>query len=326
MKKILLYLFFCFCLLSYESTVNADDFNGYLTYHKQVIGVEKLISEERFEEALNNYEEILDNYDFIFLRDYKIAAQLALYIGEKNKAFSLIRKGLATGWELKELKADKFLKPLQTDSEWLEIENEYDSLHSQYLARIDHELKNQVHLMFKRDQWKALGALFKIGDKAQQKYATKKFVPHSEPQIKELIMILETQGYPGERFIGNNYWMSTIISHHNSITQEYAKQDTLYKFIRPKLVSAIHKGEISPYEFALIDDWQKAVYYNRTEPGYGFLNSPIQSTLSKTDELRSAIGLRPVELRNKLIDIEKTTGMNFYLPNWINGKIVIENK
>jgi hypothetical protein len=81
---------------------------------------------------------------------------------------------------------------------------------------------------------------------------------------------------------------------------------------------------MSPYEFALIDDWQKAVASERTVPGYGFLISPKKSTLLETNQLRYKIGLRSIELRNKLVDVEKKTGMNFYLPDWIKGKINIE--
>ena len=40
------------------------------------------------------------------------------------------------------------------------------------------------------------------------------------------------------------------------------------------------------------------------------------------DELRHAIGLRPVALRNKLIDIESKTGINLFLPDWVKGKII----
>ena len=76
----------------------------------------------------------------------------------------------------------------------------------------------------------------------------------------------------------------------------------------------------------MIDDWQKAVSSDRTEPGYGFLNPPDQSTLDKTNQLRQKIGLRTIGIRNKLVDVEKKTGMNFYLSNWIEGKIKIEQK
>ena len=306
----------------YESNENF----GYINYHELIIEAEGLISEEKFSEALMKYDKIFRSYDFIFLRDYKIVSQLALYIGEEEKALYYIKKGITSGWTLKALNANKFLKPLQIKPEWKALEKDYDSLHNQNLARIDLSAKEKVHAMFKKDQKKALGALLRIGDKAQERYALKKFAPHSENQIKELIKLLENQGYPGERLIGNNYWMSTIVSHHNSITQEYVKNDTLYKFIRPLLIQAINKGQISPYEFALIDDWQKAVSFNRASAGYGFLNPPSQSTLSKTNDLRLAIGLRPVELRNKLIDVENKTGLNLYLPDWVKGKIIIEQK
>ena len=178
--------------------------------------------------------------------------------------------------------------------------------------------------MFKKDQGKALGALFRIGDKAQEKYAMKKFAPHSEIQMTKLIKILENQGYPGERLIGNDYWMSTIISHHNSISKSYAQKDTLYSFIKPMLYQAIKEGQISPYEYAMIDDWYIAVSTNRTESGYGFLNLPDQATLSETNLLRHRIGLRSIALRNKLVEVENYTGMNFYLPDWVEGIIEVE--
>jgi hypothetical protein len=142
----------------------------------------------------------------------------------------------------------------------------------------------------------------------------------------ELIKILDDQGYPGEQLIGNNYWMSTILSHHNSISKEYVNQDTLYNFIKPKLIKAIENGQISPYEFAMIDDWYIAVNSGRTQTGYGFLNPPLSSTLTETNKLREKIGLRTIELRNKLVDVENETGINFYLPDWIKGKIKVEQR
>lgn len=316
----------CFISITALADFQANRDQDYHEYHMRIEGAEKLISDEKFKEALNIYDQVFIAYDFIFSRDYKIAAQLALYIDERQRAFQYIKGGIAAGWNLKKLKKNKFLAPLQDDPEWKTIEEEYDSLYNQYLARIDQNIREKVRLLFKKDQRKALGALFRIGDKAQEKYATKKFAPHSEIQFEELSIILENKGYPGEQHIGNNYWMATIISHHNSITQEYVKSDTLYNFIKPKLIQAIYKGQMSPYEFALVDDWQKAVSSDRTEPGYGYINPPNQSTLSKTNELRQVIGLRLVELRNKLIDVEYRTGINFYLPDWIEGKILIECK
>ena len=321
------YIAFLFCfipilgLAGSQSDLNYD----YLKYHQQIAEAEKQIADENFREALNMYDEDFEAYDFIFSRDYKIAAQLALSLDERQRAFQYIKDGITAGWDFKELKKDKFLAPLQDDPEWKTIEEEDDSLHHKYLERIDQDIREKVRGMFKKDQWKALGAFIRIGEKAKERYAMNKFAPHSEIQMAELIMILENNGYPGEKLIGNDFWMSTIISHHNSISRQYSKKDTLYASIKPKLIQAIERGEMSPYEYALIDDWYKAVISDRTEPGYGFLTPPVKSSLSITNDLRQKIGLRSIELRNELVDVEEKRGMNFYLPDWVEGKITIKN-
>lgn len=41
---------------------------------------EDLISQEKYEDALTQYEKLFNEYDFIFLRDYKIASQISFLI------------------------------------------------------------------------------------------------------------------------------------------------------------------------------------------------------------------------------------------------------
>jgi hypothetical protein len=315
-----------FCLTSLLCLTNIAAYaqNDYMQYHRLVSEAESLICEDKYEDALHIYDQVFGSYDFIFCRDFKIAAQLAVYLGDKQMAFRYIHNGIAAGWAKKALLRNNFLQALRNDPGWKMIEKAYDSLHMQYLSKIDQKTRAEVHKMYKKDQRKAIGALLRIGDKAQEKYAKRVFAPHSEIQMGQFIQIIDRVGYPGEQIIGNDFWMSTIISHHNSVTREYAQNDTLYSFIKPKLIQAIRVGQISPYEFALIDDWQIAVASDRTEPGYGFLNIPKQSTLSSTNELRTRMGLRTVELRNQLVEVQDRTGMDLHLPDWIDGKINIE--
>lgn len=320
-RIIFLFLFPLFA----SADVRPNENQNYENYHKQIIEAERLISEEGFREALAIYQRVFNTYDFIFSRDYQVAAQLALHLKEEQKAIGYIEKGIAAGWELKSIKKNKYLLPLRKYPEWKAVKKKYKGLRGKYVASLDQQLREKVKKMYAKDQWKAIGALLRIGEKAQEKYAVRKFAPHSEAQMAKLIEILEKYGYPGEKLIGNDFWISTILSHHNSISQEYSKKDTLYEFIRPKLLEAVKTGQMSPYEYAVIDDWYKAVASDRTEPGYGVLNSPSQSTLSITNELRQTIGLRTIELRNKLIDVENKMGMNFYLPEtWLGEKITIE--
>lgn len=298
----------------------------YRDYHEQVIQAEMRIGRGDFRQALDLYEDLFESYDFVFLREYKVAAQIALHLEDKERAFQLIRMGLTAGWEMKGLKKEGYLTRLQKEPEWKHLEDEYPEFRDSYLKGLDLDTRSKVQEMFNKDQKKAMGALFRLGPKAQERYALERFAPHSEQQVKKLIGILETLGYPGEKLIGNDFWASTLLSHHNSISQDYAHKDTLYPYLRPLLLNSIDHGEMSPYEFALVDDWQIAVSSGRSMPGYGFLDPPVQETLEATNQLRNKIGLRSVELRNELIDIESQTGMDFHLPDWIEGKIEIRQE
>lgn len=319
---------FILCFLAYTAqtarcAVRVGD--DYLAYYRATIEAETAIAAQDYAKALRLYTHVFDSYDFVFLRDYKIATQLALYVGETDNSFVYLKKGITSGWTMKSIKENKFMGKLQRLDDWKTVKQSYDSLRSVYQAHIDPTLRKRVQTMFRKDQWKALGALFTLSSKAQQRYAERKFAPHSEKQLAQLNQIISTYGYPGERLIGNNYWASTILSHHNSMSTRYSVKDTLYPHLKNSLRQAVLTGQMSPYEFAIIEDWYIAISSDHKQKSYGYLGALTETELVRANQLRSQIGLRSVETRNKLIDIEQQTGMNFYLPGrpQLNGKIRI---
>ncbi|WP_149304171.1 hypothetical protein [Pareuzebyella sediminis] len=301
---------------------------NYLNYHSKVIECEQLIVEEKYTSAINIFDSLFKQYDFLFLRDIKVAAELSAFEKDYKSGLKFTKLGIKAGWTLESIKKNDNLRSLREQPEWARIMSTYDSLHNIYLSRLNVQIKEQVHDMFKKDQKKALAALLRIGQKAKRRYSERKFAPHSEHQLEKLEQILNEYGYPGERLIGNNLWSSVILSHHNSISVDYNSKDTLYAQLRPKLLNSLKKGEISPYELAQIEDWRIAALNNHELTSYGFLGSiPDNSELNKVNRNRSEIGLRSIELRNNLIDIEKSTGLNLYVPKgWQNGEIKIEEK
>lgn len=306
-------ILFNLLLLFSLTNINANETQDYKTYHLHVIEAENFIASESYADALLVYERLFNDYEFVFLREYQIASQLALYLNYNQKAIKYLKLGILSGWEMKSIKKNQYLKPIRKGEDWKSIKKEYPSLNKEYESRLNQKIREQVKKMYSQDQWKAIKALFRFSSKAQEKYAEKKFAPHSEKQIAEFSDIFDAYGYPGEKLIGNSYWMSTILSHHNSISTAYNLKDTLYPNLRPKLKLALKKGQISPYEFAAIDDWYLSVKYARTKPTYGVLDPPSPSNLSKTNELREIIYVRPFELRDDLVGIQNKTGMDFYL-------------
>jgi tetratricopeptide (TPR) repeat protein len=308
------------CFLAMLPNALATNQPDYAHYHSQIMEAEKLLADENYQQALEIYEDLFQTYPFIFLREYQVATQVALQLKDTAKAGDYLKKGIAAGWSRKSIKQNAYLSPLHKL-----LGKHYSLLNEQYQDGLDMEYRRQVKKMFGKDQMKALGALFTFSSKGQDRYAEKRFAPHSEKQLQQLIKMMAAKGYPGERLIGKNFWVTTILSHHNSISEQYVQADTLYSFIKPTLLSAIRSGYMSPEEFALIDDWYRAVKFNRQTEGYGYLNHPTRNSLSQINALRRQIGLSPVEIRNRLVDLEMKTGMRFYLPGapWVEGKISI---
>lgn len=298
----------------------------YIDYHRTIADAEKLIAHQKYQDALSSYKRVFATYDFVFSRDYKVATQLALYVGSTDEAFTYLRKGIASGWTMKSINKNEFLKPLKSHTEWVTIEKQYVVLRKIYRQKINLSVRTAVKKMFAKDQRKALLALLRFSDKGQERYAEKKFAPHSEKQLAKLNEIIKTYDYPGERLIGNSYWASVMLTHHNSISERHALSDTLYPYIRPKLLQAIEFGQLSPHEFARIDDWYLVIKSGHNEKAYGFLqNTLTEAEKDSANQLRARIGLSSVETTNVLIAIQQQTGLNFYLPSGLAGKVTVTN-
>ncbi|MGI9530464.1 hypothetical protein [Lutimonas sp.] len=303
-----------------------NDTLNYKNYHLKVLEAETLIANEKYQSALDIYHNLFATYSFVFLREYKVASQLAVLLNHQAVAFDILEKGILGGWSKKSINKNQFLSEFLKEEKSKDIMSSYEKLNLTFKSRLNDSLRNQVHDMFKRDQKLAIKALFKLSSTSQDKYAERKFAPNSENQMQKLDLMLRETGYPGQKIIGNDIWMSTILSHHNSISQAYAEKDSLYPNVRPRLLLAIDQGELSPFEFAMIDEWRLATLTNPTEVSYGFLKAPKKNQLRRSDSLRKAIGIRSVLLRNKLVDIEEKTGMDLYLfgSPWVKGKIELQ--
>lgn len=312
MKPYLLVLGFLTFLSAQSNEFPVKD--DYSDYHAEVYKAEELIAQELFDEALEIYRKLFETYDFIFVRDYKIATQIAWHQGLEKEAYDYLRLGIAAGWELKSIERNKFLKGLRQKQEWSGIKSEFDSIREIYNQNINQEVRAEVRQMSLKDQRKGLGAAFRLGPESKDRFSENKFAPLNEKHVLRLLEIIEKNGFPGEKLVGYEPWGQGILSRHNSISQAYCKSDTLYQFVKPILLSSIKKGNLSPASFAWIDDWFITVESGWSKASYGYVKGLKENEITNCNEMRKQIGLRKVETRNQLIDIQNKTQIDFYLP------------
>lgn len=295
---------------------------NYIAYHQTIAQAQKLIVHQDYQEALTLYKQVFNSYRFVFLKDYKVATQLAVQVEKSQEAFIYLKKAMAAGWELNDVKKVEFLKPLQRNPQWAMVEKQRDSLKAVYQQSGNSEVRSVVKRLFTKDQRRALLALFTFGSKRRERYAERRFAPHSEQQLAELSRLIKTYGYPGEKLIHNGYWASVILSHHNSISTAYNLKDTLYAALRPTLLHALERGELSPYEFVRIDDWYIASKTGRQQKQFGHLSPSLtRAELAKANLLREEIGMSSVETTNGLLELQAQTGMNFFFSSDFSQKV-----
>lgn len=311
------------CIFGFSTNAQVN----YERYHQQIIKAETLVATESYEEALTVYDQLFAEYEFVFLRDYKVAAQVAAYTQNIQLAFDYIGFGVTNGWTLSEIKKHDVLKPLKKAQQWADLEFNYEVLREDFTTRINEPIRRQVEQMYKKDQKLALKYYLKPGDQAKESLINDELIPHTEAQMGDLLEIMNLFGYPGEQLIGNSLWMWTIICHHNSISPDYQQYDDIYPKMKSKLLNAVRLGQMNPYDLAIIDEWYITVKSDSGEKSYGYIN-PLTSAdeLEKANELRNQLNLRPVELRNKLVELQEKTKINFYLAGetWVEGKILVQ--
>lgn len=307
---------FLLCVFLIFFSVRAQD---YQRYHNTCREIERLLLEENLEGAMGKYLKLESQYTFIFKKDLKVALQLAYRLGDSPSFERLARLTFSQGWDWK--RAKKELKDNPDFAAGMAVQLKTIAKQSQP-SQVPHpDVRRRVKQLFIQDQWQALGALFTFSPQRQSRYAEGRIAPDAKKRVLEIWQIVEEIGYPGEMLIGNAVWSSTLFSHYNSISEGFAKKDTLYPAMRGILKAEIWAGRISPFEFALIDNWYQSVSSGRAVESYGILEGAVsESSLITVDRNRVSIGLPDVSTYNELLEWQEKTGIKLFFSHaWGNN-------
>lgn len=260
----------------------------YISYHKVIVKAESAIIDSNYSYAVYLYDSLFREYNFVFARHCYTATQTAIVAENLDKAFYFLKRGVRQGLTKDLIQYTPLLRDIQDDKRWGDfIENQYDSLRSLYLSSIDLNLRDEI------------GKLYALDQLYTRKVNESKFIRyfisnHSwKRNIKKLVErklvpLIQTYGFPGEKQIGLKaisfkYESDSVITNtldnytkgHGFIGNLSAQYMLIHYFstsheaFNDLLIDEVKKGNLEPYQYASICDFQakygtnKNCFYNQ---------------------------------------------------------------
>lgn len=305
-------------LLIFSSNIlSASGPSNYLSYHQAITRAEECIAKRQFAQSLTIYRQLSDEYPFIFLRDCKVAAQIAAHINDHDNLFFFLEIGMRNGWTFKEISKNQHFDKIKADKRWNYLKDHQSTFNAIFFQRLNPSMRAEMKKMFGEDQKRALRVALTPVRKWKERYTNRVFVRNNRIQVRRINDLIDRFGYPGEKIIGDKSWATVIISHN--------EHDTIYQELRPKLYKAFEHGEISAIDLAIIETWRASVNTAWKDKAFVVHESTIgDAEALHADSLRQSIGLRNINLNNLLIQMQKELKMNFYLSPFHGGLITIK--
>ena len=283
------------------------------TYAADRLPVDSLLASRQYDRALTVYQQTAGTS--LFLRDYKVAAQLAAYLRKEDIAITWLEKAISREWEWKKYEKLPVFHSLRQTPAWDALRQRYPSIRKSYLSTLNPEASRLVGKLFKKDQRKAFRGMLCFTSRGQDRFAERVFAPHSERQLEAFRQLMDRWSYPGESVIEDPWRAPVILIHHNSISAKYDQRDTLYPALRPRLEAAVRSGWLAPATFTQIDDWYLVVRSEWKDKGYGYLSAPeSEEGIRRANALRAGLGLSSLAVQRQLKDVERETNIRLFLP------------
>ena len=295
------------------SIYNLDPKVDYLAYHKQVNQALELTSKAHFVKAQEKLELIMKQYDFVFAKDYMIAAQLAAHNQDEVKAIQFLEKAVEGGCLLSCVPKLSVFDDLCKSAAWDSLKLKEKALRKNYIKSIETDLLTEICERYQFEQDRKGTKLYKT------------VVYDNFKRIKE---ITEEHGFPGERLLGLDYSrlaqklddcdfgnskVVVTLLHYDSPIAELGEAFFL---------EAIRAGNLHPREFANIYNYEVSkvsVLYGKSNksleslPEYHF-NFPFGKKIEdykRVNKDRAKFEIVALEVDERLAVLADKYGMKF---------------
>jgi hypothetical protein len=313
-----IYLFLTIVFL-FANTNTIGQIN-YFNYHALIAKAETHISKENFDDALILYDSAFAQVEYVYPKDYVVAAQLAAILKDSVKCMYYIEKAMRCGLKSYCLKLLYQLNSFLTYEDWQALESLEINFRREYLASIDLNLNYEFTRRYREEQEN------KTGDFGYEIIRSNYF---------RIISLMDSMPFVSDRIIGID---ETILDKNTDnkgaelydcnldnskvmVTLLHSK-DPISHIGFDRLMTAIELGYLHPREMFYLYDYTP----NRGEWEWGsiklcprpvltlrYSHSDDQQAREKADYNRNRIGLctYDVELKNIEIGIKYKMKLRF---------------
>lgn len=304
-----------FSLIIWNSFLYGQD---YISYQTRVNQAETNILDSNYNKAILIYDSLFKEYDFVFAKHCYTAIQLAVEQKKWDLAFEFIEKGVKQGITVKIIENSPVMKNIINNDSWGQFkERKYDSLRKIYLSNINLSLRDEIEKLFALDQYYTS----RVNDSRFIKYLFNDLKWKKEiGKIvdNKLIAIIKKYGFPGEKIIGireekirysekaiiNEELMLNRLEEGKGYIGNLSAQYMLIHYFSNShpnfndlLLEEVKKGNIEPYQYASICDFQAK--YGKKYKNEGYYNQWHRDvSVEKREEInkrRLSIGLETFE-------------------------------
>ncbi len=290
----------------------------YFDYHRSINSTEELIGQEKFADAVGGYDVIFKEYDYVFLKDLLIAAQVAYLSSDVEKTNEWLLRAVANGYECGCITVMPVFKEYVKTDGWIQIVSKSSGLHDEYLASIDLGLHYEFHHRYKQEQ--------------ENKTTDRNFeIVYSN--YKRIKSLMDSMPFPSERLIGidNDTIFPTVRG--GSLTNCSAGNSkiipTLLHYDNPitdigldKFVDAVKLGHLHPNQFASIytfeTNYVSRLNNNRSinkpdlpEYYFNFSFGRKSNDFDRVDKDRSKFGISSLETDKNLMMVAEKYNVRF---------------
>lgn len=260
---------------------------NYFNYHRGINKAEHLFFvENKQRQAFAIYDQLLQHYDFIFIKDYFIAAQIACKYQDTQRVYKYLAACFKNGLNIAELSLSPVLSSCNMQEGNEKLRSLYDSCRSVYLSRIDLDYLGKMYQQYSEDQ----------NDKSLPR---QQYNETLQAHLERLIGLIKTRGFPSDKLIGVED--STVKVNGRNLRQWYLKvcrdnfvspnsylsfnnngslsscvalwlllhHSCAYQYLEPYIVTEIRKGNLHPRDAGLLYDNMRRMAHLADDPKLG---------------------------------------------------------